>query len=185
MIGAGAAGLFASIWAGRAGGDSRTIVALDSARTLGAKVLVAGGGRCNVTHACFEPRELVKRYPRGGRELLGPFTRFGPRDTIAWFAARGVTLKTESDGRMFPDTDDSATIIAALRGAADAAGVKLFTSMGVRTIVRSPEGGGSTRAFDVTFTDDSAASFDRVLIATGGNKASAGLFIAADTFASS
>ncbi len=174
VVGGGAAGFFAAIHAAEAAPQARVCLYEATAHPL-AKVRVSGGGRCNVTNACADPRELVKRYPRGGRELLGPFTRFGPRETIAWFAARGVTLKTEADGRMFPETDDSATIVAALRGAADAAGVKLFTSMGVRAITRAAAGG-----FDVTFTDDSAARFDRVLLATGGNKGSAGLFIAAE-----
>jgi predicted Rossmann fold flavoprotein len=174
IVGGGAAGFFAAIHAAEAAPGARVCLYEATAHPL-AKVRVSGGGRCNVTHACPEPRELVKRYPRGGRELLGPFTRFGPRDTIAWFEARGVTLKTEADGRMFPDTDDSATIIAALRTAADRAGVRLFTSMGVRSLARAPDGAG----FDVIFTDDSAATFDRVLLATGGNKGSAGLAIAA------
>ncbi len=175
VVGGGAAGFFAAIQAAEANPAARVCLYEATAHPL-AKVRVSGGGRCNVTHACPEPRELVKRYPRGSRELLGPFTRFGPRDTIAWFEARGVTLKTESDGRMFPITDDSATIIAALRTAADQAGVKLFTSMGVRAISRFETGQG----FDVTFTDDSAAAFDRVLLATGGNKSSVGLSIAAE-----
>ena len=174
IVGGGAAGFFAAIHAAEAAPGARVCLYEATAHPL-AKVRVSGGGRCNVTHACPEPRELVKRYPRGGRELLGPFTRFGPRDTIAWFEVRGVTLKTEADGRMFPDTDDSATIIAALRTAADRAGVRLFTSMGVRSLARAPGGAG----FDVIFTDDSAATFDRVLLATGGNKGSAGLAIAA------
>jgi predicted Rossmann fold flavoprotein len=174
IVGGGAAGFFAAIHAAEAAPGARVCLYEATAHPL-AKVRVSGGGRCNVTHACPEPRELVKRYPRGGRELLGPFTRFGPRDTIAWFEVRGVTLKTEADGRMFPDTDDSATIIAALRTAADRAGVRLFTSMGVRSLARAAGGAG----FDVIFTDDSAATFDRVLLATGGNKGSAGLAIAA------
>jgi len=174
IVGGGAAGFFAAIHAAEAAPGARVCLYEATAHPL-AKVRVSGGGRCNVTHACPEPRELVKRYPRGGRELLGPFTRFGPRDTIAWFEARGVTLKTEADGRMFPDTDDSATIIAALRTAADRAGERLFTSMGVRSLARAAGGVG----FDVIFTDDSAATFDRVLLATGGNKGSAGLAIAA------
>ena len=175
IVGGGAAGFFAAIHAAEAAPQARVCLYEATAHPL-AKVRVSGGGRCNVTHACPEPRELVKRYPRGARELLGPFTRFGPRDTTAWFEARGVALKTEADGRMFPVTDDSGTIVTALRTAADAAGVKLFTSMGVRSVARAPGAGGG---FDVVFTDDSAARFDRVLIATGGNKGSAGHAIAA------
>src|SRR5205085_7318508 len=108
-----------------------------------AKVRVSGGGRCNVTHACFEPRELVKRYPRGGRELLGAFHRWQPRDTIAWFAARGVELKTEEDGRMFPVTDDSATIVDCLQRAVESAGVRLRTSIGVRSAARTTTASGA------------------------------------------
>lgn len=179
IVGGGAAGFFAAIAAAEANPAARVCLYEATAHPL-AKVRISGGGRCNATHACPEPRELVKRYPRGGRELLGPFTRFGPRDTIAWFAARGVELKTEPDGRMFPVTDDSATIIAALRTAADQANVKLFTSMGVRNIVRAADATPDAPGFEVEFTDDSAARFDRVLLATGGNKGSAGLYIAAE-----
>ncbi len=102
VIGGGAAGFFAAITCAEALGGHGEVTLLEATPHLLSKVKVSGGGRCNVTHACFEPAELVKRYPRGGRELLGAFHRFQPRDTIAWFAARGVATKTESDGRMFP-----------------------------------------------------------------------------------
>jgi len=179
IVGGGAAGFFAAIQAAEAAPQARVCLYEATAHPL-AKVRISGGGRCNVTHACPEPRELVKRYPRGGRELLGPFTRFGPRETIAWFTERGVTLKTEADGRMFPDTDNSATIIECLHRAAEAAGVKIFTSMGVRTIAATPADPEAPAApgFDVQFTDDSVSRFDRVLLATGGNRSSVGLTIA-------
>jgi predicted Rossmann fold flavoprotein len=173
VVGGGAAGFFAAIACAEANPAARVVLYEATAHPL-AKVRVSGGGRCNVTHACPEPRELVKRYPRGGRELLGPFNRFGPRDTIAWFAARGVELKTEPDGRMFPVSDDSGTIVECLRRAADKAGVKVFTAMGVRRVQRAGDG------FQVGFTDGSAGDFDRVLIATGGNKSSVGPTIAAE-----
>ncbi|MEO5959315.1 MAG: NAD(P)/FAD-dependent oxidoreductase, partial [Opitutaceae bacterium] len=137
-----------------------------------AKVRVSGGGRCNVTHACFEPRELVKRYPRGGRELLGAFHRWQPRDTVAWFAERGVELKTEADGRMFPITDASATIVDCLMHSAEKAGVRLVTSLGVRKAERI------TGGFWVTLTDGAEVRCERLLIATGGNRSSAGFTIA-------
>src|SRR5579885_3008984 len=107
VIGGGAAGFFGAIAAAETLGARGHVTIVEATAHPLAKVRVSGGGRCNVTHACFEPRELVKFYPRGARELLGPFTRFGPRDTVAWFADRGVELKTEADGRMFPITDDS------------------------------------------------------------------------------
>lgn len=142
-----------------------------------AKVRVSGGGRCNVTHACFEPRELVKRYPRGGRELLGAFHRWQPRDTVEWFAARGVELKTEEDGRMFPVTDDSATIAECLLQVAEKAGVQLRTTLGVRKVERLHREEGAPD-FWLTLTNDETMRCDRLLLATGGNKSSAGLTIA-------
>lgn len=172
VVGGGAAGFFAAIACAEANPSARVVLYEATAHPL-AKVRVSGGGRCNVTHACPDPRELVKRYPRGGRELLGAFHRFGPRDTIAWFAARGVELKTEDDGRMFPVTDDSATIADCLRRAAELAGVKVFTAMGVRRVERGED------AFRVEFTDGATGEFDRVLLATGGNRSSAGPMIAA------
>src|SRR3954462_2012852 len=132
VIGGGAAGFFGAIAAAETLGAGGHVTLIEATAHPLAKVRVSGGGRCNVTHACFEPRELVKRYPRGGRELLGAFHRWQPRDTVAWFAERGVELKTEEDGRMFPVTDDSATIVDCLMRAAADAGVRVVTSMGVR-----------------------------------------------------
>src|SRR5436190_22957840 len=111
VIGGGAAGFFGAIAAAETLGAGGHVTLIEATAHLLAKVKVSGGGRCNVTHACFEPRELVRRYPRGGRELLGAFSRWQPRDTVEWFEGRGVKLKTEADGRMFPVTDNSQTII--------------------------------------------------------------------------
>lgn len=110
IVGGGAAGFFAAIACAEKNPGYRVII-LEKSQKLLAKVKVSGGGRCNVTHACFEPKQLVKFYPRGERQLLGPFTRFNPSNTIEWFAQRGVKLKAEPDGRMFPVTDNSQTII--------------------------------------------------------------------------
>ena len=109
IIGAGAAGYFTALQLQECLSEAE--VKLYEKATPLAKVKVSGGGRCNVTHACFEPEELIKYYPRGGKELLGPFHHFQPGDTIAWFADQGVELKVEEDGRMFPTTDKSQTII--------------------------------------------------------------------------
>jgi len=197
VVGGGAAGFFAAITAAetlRAGAaegrDGGTVTLYEATAHLLAKVRISGGGRCNVTHACFEPRELVKKYPRGGRELIGAFSRFQPRDTVAWFASRGVELKTESDGRMFPVTDDSATIVACLQRAAADAGVRVVTGVGVRSLkvepvvpnrlagdAESPMGAAGP-TFRVELTTGESISADRVLIATGGNKSSAGLAVA-------
>ena len=110
IIGGGAAGFFAALAQQQHTPDARVVI-LEKNQALLSKVRVSGGGRCNVTHACFEPKDLVKSYPRGSRELIGPFHQFGPTQTINWFAQRGVPLKEEADGRMFPITDNSETII--------------------------------------------------------------------------
>lgn len=124
VVGGGAAGIFAALHA-KAANSSQSVIVLEKTAVLLSKVKVSGGGRCNVTHACFDPKELVKNYPRGHKELLGPFHRFGPSDTIEWFESRGVKLKTEPDGRMFPVTNSSATIIDCLLNEAKQLGVDI------------------------------------------------------------
>src|SRR5215470_6603689 len=113
VVGGGAAGVFAAITCAEAAPHAQVTVLEKGPRFL-AKVRISGGGRCNVTHACFDPSELSAYYPRGGQSLIGPFQLFQPRDTIEWFESRGVKLKTESDGRIFPITDSSQTIIDCL-----------------------------------------------------------------------
>jgi predicted Rossmann fold flavoprotein len=185
IVGGGAAGFFAAITAAEASPDCSVTIYEATAHLL-AKVKVSGGGRCNVTHACFEPRELVKRYPRGGRELLGAFSRWQPRDTVEWFQARGVALKTEEDGRMFPVTDSSQTIVDCLLGAARKAGVVIRTGCGVKGVdgaLRAPSGetarGAHGPPFKLSLTTGETVSCDRLLLATGGNKSNAGFAIAA------
>ena len=145
VVGGGAAGFFAAITCAEAS-PAAHITLLEKSPQFLSKVRISGGGRCNVTHACFEPRELSSHYPRGGSALLAPFQRFQPRHTIAWFEARGVKLKTEADGRMFPVTDSSKTIIDCLLGAARAAGVELLANRAPQRVTRRPEGG-----FEVQF----------------------------------
>ena len=173
IAGGGAAGFFAAIACAEAMGSAGEVVLHEATAHPLAKVRVSGGGRCNVTHACFEPRELVRRYPRGGRELLGAFHRWQARDTVAWFAARGVETKVEEDGRMFPVTDDSATIVDCLRRAAESAGVRVMTTSGLRRAESAGPG-----SFWLTLTDGSEVRCERLLLATGGNRASAGFAIA-------
>ncbi|MES2121308.1 MAG: NAD(P)/FAD-dependent oxidoreductase, partial [Chlamydiota bacterium] len=124
IIGGGAAGIFAANICAELCPDAKVIV-LEKTRQLLAKVKISGGGRCNVTHAEFDPKKLVHHYPRGNKELLGPFHHFQPKDTIKWFEDHGVTLKTEEDGRMFPITDSSETIIHALLSSAKEKGVEI------------------------------------------------------------
>ncbi|MEO6569801.1 MAG: NAD(P)/FAD-dependent oxidoreductase [Opitutaceae bacterium] len=183
VVGGGAAGFFAAITCAEKLGSAGSVSLYEATAHPLAKVRVSGGGRCNVTHACFDPRELVKNYPRGGRELLGAFHRFQPRDMVEWLAARGVETKTEDDGRMFPVTDDSATIVSCLTRAAENAGVKIVTSLGVRKAEgvgrRETEAGSdASSGFWVTLTDGSNVRCERLLLATGGNRSSAGLTIA-------
>lgn len=185
IAGGGAAGFFAAIACAEADPGCTVTLYEATAHPL-AKVKVSGGGRCNVTHACFEPRELVRRYPRGARELLGAFSRWQPRDTIAWFAAHGVELKTEADGRMFPVTDDSQTIVDCLQEAARKAGVVVKTNCGVKAVGRGvPDAPGSTNAsgttcsaFTLILTSGETVAADRVLLATGGNQTNAGFAFA-------
>jgi predicted Rossmann fold flavoprotein len=168
IAGGGAAGFFAALAAAEQHPAARIMICEATAHPL-AKVRVSGGGRCNVTHACFEPDELVRRYPRGGRELRGPFHRWGPRQTVAWFATHGVELKTEPDGRMFPVTDNSATIVDCLRRSAEALGVTVRTQCGVRAV---------RPGFEVDLTTGETIACDRLLLATGGTKGSGGFEIA-------
>jgi predicted Rossmann fold flavoprotein len=133
IIGGGAAGFFGAVTLAEALPGSRICI-LEKGREVLQKVRISGGGRCNVTHACFDPRELIAHYPRGSRELLGPFHQFGPTDTVHWFERRGVPLKTEADGRMFPHTDDASSIVDCLVGAARKGGVVIRLGSGVRAI---------------------------------------------------
>jgi predicted Rossmann fold flavoprotein len=178
IAGGGAAGFFAAIACAEANPHCRVTIYEATAHPL-AKVKVSGGGRCNVTHACFDPRELVKRYPRGSRELLGAFHRWQPRDTVDWFEKRGVALKIEADGRMFPVTDNSQTIIDCLRGAAERAGVSLVLQTGIKSVRRlAPAGPGEAGPFQVTLTTGEVVTSDRLLLATGGNQTNLGFTFA-------
>jgi len=171
VVGGGAAGFFSAITCAENSGKS--VLILEKTSQLLQKVKVSGGGRCNVTHQCFEPRELSRHYPRGEKSLIGPFHRFGAADTVEWFASRGVTLKTEADGRMFPDTDSSQTIVDTLLGAADAAGVRIHTSEGVTSLIKSED------VFELVTDTGNSYTAPSVLIATGGTRLAAGARIAA------
>ena len=110
VVGGGAAGFFTAINIAQKDASLK-IAILERGKDVLQKVKVSGGGRCNVTHACFDPKELTQYYPRGEKELLGPFHQFCCGDTFAWFEELGITLKIEEDGRVFPSTDSSQTII--------------------------------------------------------------------------
>jgi predicted Rossmann fold flavoprotein len=167
IAGGGAAGFFATITCAEAAPDAEVTILEKSAQFL-SKVKISGSGRCNVTHACFDARELSVRYPRGERALLSPFKRFQASDTVAWFESRGVKLKTEGDGRMFPVSDSSQTIIDCLINAVKAAGVKLRLNTGVESVKRNESGG-----FELALSDGETLICDCLLLATGGCRAAA------------
>ena len=162
VVGGGAAGFFAAITGAEALPGSEVTV-LEKGPEFLSKVRISGGGRCNVTHACFDARDFTTRYPRGERPLIGPFQRFNAADTVAWFEARGVKLKAEEDGRMFPVTDSSRTIIDCLLGAAKSAGVRLRSGCEVMHVTRLQEGG-----FELNLKGGESLPCDRLLLATGG-----------------
>jgi len=162
VIGGGAAGFFGAIHAAQFPHTSVTLI--EAGRQPLAKVRVSGGGRCNVTHHCFEPSQLVQNYPRGGKALRGAFSRFQPLDVVRWFNAEGVKLKTEADGRMFPVSDDSETIVEALMFAAKKAGVVVLTNV----LVQKVEYLG-TNKFDITLKNRENLLCDRLLLATGSS----------------
>ena len=167
VIGGGAAGFFGAIACAEANPQLK-VTLIEAGNKPLAKVRISGGGRCNVTHHCFEPARLVANYPRGGKALRGAFSRFQPRDTVQWYESRGVKLKTEADGRMFPITDSSETIIKCLIQAADQAGVELRTGVGVKTVKQYLDDRGASY-FQVELKNERVMKCDRLLIATGSN----------------
>ncbi len=174
IVGGGAAGVFAAIACAEANRKARVIV-FEKSRHILSKVRISGGGRCNVTHACFDPRELVRNYPRGSRELLGAFHSWQPADTIDWFEAKGVALKTEEDGRIFPTTDSSSTIIDCLVESATRLGIEVRTESEIQSVSSSASG-----RFALSLGDDNRLEADRVIIASGGGGRSGGLKIAGE-----
>ncbi len=139
VIGGGAAGLFAALSA-KAAHAKANVVLLEKSAVLLAKVRISGGGRCNVTHQCFDPTKLIQNYPRGGQELRGPFHRFQPQDTMQWFESRGAALKAEPDGRIFPVTDSSETIINTLLQEAKALQLEILMRQKIDKIEKTDQG---------------------------------------------
>lgn len=163
IIGGGAAGFFGAIACAQAN-PSKRVVILEKTQQLLTKVKISGGGRCNVTHSCFDPAALVKNYPRGNRALLGAFSRFQPQDTIEWFKQRGVELKTEKDGRMFPVSNKSQSIIDCLQGEAERSGVEIITGAGVKNVVPYEKG------FEISFSKAPSIKCEKILLASGSNR---------------
>ena len=164
VIGGGAAGFFAALSAAEHHPTAQVVLFEKTAKLL-SKVKISGGGRCNVTHHCFSPSALSKHYPRGGKQLKKGFGTFQASDTVAWFESRGVALKTEDDGRMFPTTDSSQTIIDCLLREADRKGVDIRLQAAVQKL--EPQSGGGFHL--------DGEPFDHVIVATGGSPKRSGL----------
>jgi predicted Rossmann fold flavoprotein len=162
VVGGGAAGYFGAIAAAENYPQAQ-VTLLEATRHPLSKVRISGGGRCNVTHACFEPAAFVQHYPRGSKALRGAMTRFQAQDTVRWFGDRGVSLKTEPDGRMFPTTDNSETIIDCLTRFAAKAGVVIRTSAAVESVERQ------AARFSLILKSGEVLKCDRLLLATGSS----------------
>ncbi|MBC7426914.1 MAG: NAD(P)/FAD-dependent oxidoreductase [Bacteroidia bacterium] len=163
IIGGGAAGFFAAINIKQKNPDYHVQI-FEKSKTLLGKVRISGGGRCNVTHACFTPEDLITRYPRGNKELLAPFKRFNSLQTIEWFEKRGILLKTESDGRMFPVTDDSETIAGCFIDEAHNRGIPVRRGAGMSSLEKSDD------KWKLKMTDDSNVISDVVIMACGSSQ---------------
>jgi len=164
VIGGGAAGFFAAIACAEAN-PGMNVLLLEKGKDVLGKVLISGGGRCNVTHACFDANELATNYPRGSKELLGPFHKFQPGDTMEWFADRGVELKIEADNRVFPVTDSSSTIADCLIEMAEAAGVEVRTGSGVRAFTQIEDG-----TWHILTTKGETFKANKIMVAPGSSK---------------
>ena len=162
IVGGGAAGFFTAINVMMMNPDFEVII-LEQGKEVLNKVKISGGGRCNVTNVCSEPEQLVKNYPRGNRELLGPFHRFNTQDTVEWFENQGVKLKTEADGRMFPVSDDSMDIVQCLIRLTKKYGIKVLTSTKVIGLHKS-------NSIWITKTNSQTFSSDFVMLASGSSK---------------
>ncbi len=165
IIGGGAAGFFAAIRIAELQPEAEVTLLESSPNYLG-KVRISGGGRCNLTNACFEPKELVKNYPRGEKALLGPFNRFHVQHTMDWFEGRGVKLKTEADGRVFPVSNNSREVVDCLVKAANDAGVKCWNRTPVAHIIAPV---GKSKEWKVQVAKGPMFSAQKILIATGSN----------------
>lgn len=172
IIGGGAAGFFTAITAASELDRQARILILEKSSHFLGKVKISGGGRCNVTHACFDSKEFSRAYPRGERALLGPLHHWGATDTIDWFESRGIKLKTEEDGRMFPVSDDSQTIIDCLISEARKAGIQMQSSRGVEQIrlLHSDDTQPESPRFQISCDTGESLTSQSVMIATGGTR---------------
>ncbi|TAH20716.1 MAG: NAD(P)/FAD-dependent oxidoreductase [Cytophagales bacterium] len=174
VIGGGAAGFFAAIHAALASPKAKVIL-LEKTSKLLSKVRVSGGGRCNVTHKCFNVSEMSKKYPRGEKQMRQILHRFMTNDTIDWFEKRGVKLKAESDGRMFPITDSSQTIIDCLMQESQKLGIEIRLNCDVLQIVPISSPTLPQIAFELLLKEQKTITCSKVIVATGGSPKESGL----------
>lgn len=161
VLGGGAAGFFAAISAAEKYPDKKIILFEKSSKIL-SKVKISGGGRCNVTHSCFNNSELIKNYPRGHKELIGPFHQFSVADTITWFKKNGVELVKEADGRMFPKSNTSQTIVDCFLEKAKALNIKIITNAKCKIQT-------SINGYELTIEELNLIYFSKkIIIACGG-----------------
>jgi len=161
IVGGGAAGFFTAINIAEKNNHLKVAI-LERGKEVLSKVRVSGGGRCNVTHACFVPNDLVKFYPRGEKELRGPFHQFCSGDTIEWFENHGVALKIEEDGRMFPESNSSQTIIDCFTDNVHKLGIQVLTSQSVQSLFKTQE-------FWKVETNKETFACKKIIISAGSN----------------
>ncbi len=161
IVGGGAAGFFTAITIVEKNPKLKVVI-LERGQEVLTKVRISGGGRCNVTHACFVPNDLVKFYPRGEKELRGPFHQFCSGDTIEWFEKHGVALKIEDDGRMFPVSNSSQTIIDCFLSATKKLGIDILTGQSVQSVFK-----GET--YWKVETNHETYSCQKLIMTTGSN----------------
>lgn len=162
IVGGGAAGFFSAIHHKKANPKASVIIIEKSSKVL-QKVKISGGGRCNLTHSCFEPKALVQNYPRGHKELLGPFYTFQAKHTVAWFNKHGVAVKTEADGRIFPQSNTSQTIIDCLRDTTDQLGISVWTNCIIQSINKT------NSQFMLSLKNGNTLQCDTLVLATGSS----------------
>ncbi len=173
IVGGGAAGFFAACSAAKTN-QNASVILLEASRQLLAKVRISGGGRCNVTHALFDTKSFIHNYPRGSKALLGAFSRFQAQDTVKWFAHAGVQLKTEADGRMFPVTDNSETIVDCLIKTALAYNVEIRTgspvvSVNYQELEENSQDEEDKSRFEILLKSGEMLRCDKLLLTTGSN----------------
>jgi predicted Rossmann fold flavoprotein len=163
IIGGGAAGIFAAINAKKQNNNAKIIVLEKTSKPL-SKVTLSGGGRCNFSHACFTPQKLASYYPRGHKELIGPFNRFQPKDMIFWLEEHNIKTNIETDGRIFPQSNSSSTIVNTLLDELKKLNIELLLNQNIKSIEKSKDNNF------LIITNETCFQANNILLATGSSK---------------